>query len=213
MQYSTSVESVQPAGTGIEATVQHAGRTSTITANRIFSCTYSRLNAVPVASQIEPVPLKHELTEITLVRVPEVLQSLGVTLMDGPFFSCMPFPARSCHSLTHVRYTPHGHWFDRGAETPWPLAEPLNRNRQTAFPSMMRDAARFLPIISRVEYLDSLWEVKTVLPRSEVDDSRPILFRAHHGLRNFHLILGAKIDNIYDVCDAVDRELGNEVDR
>jgi hypothetical protein len=50
-----------------------------------------------------------------------------------------------------------------------------------------------------------MWEVKTVLPMTEVDDSRPILFLKHHGIPNHHLILGAKIDNVYDVVSELDQ--------
>jgi hypothetical protein len=66
---------------------------------------------------------------------------------------------------------------------------------------MVRDAARFLPMLNECRYEDSLWEIKSVLPRSEMDDSRPILFRRHHGLTNLHCVLGAKIDNIFDLLD------------
>jgi len=50
--------------------------------------------------------------------------------------------------------------------------------------------------------VDSVWEVKTVLPRSEVDDSRPVLYP---GLRlpGLTCMLGAKIDNIYDVLEVM----------
>jgi hypothetical protein len=44
-------------------------------------------------------------------------------------------------------------------------------------------------------------KVKTVLPLSEVDDSRPILFKAHWGLPNLICIMGGKIDNIYDAIE------------
>lgn len=66
---------------------------------------------------------------------------------------------------------------------------------------MVRDAARYLPILNECRYVDSLWEIKTVLPRSERDDSRPILFQRHHGLTNLHCVLGAKIDNIFDLME------------
>ena len=59
------------------------------------------------------------------------------------------------------------------------------------------------PILAKCEYQRSLWEVKTVLPRSEADDSRPILFRPHHGLRGLHCVMGGKIDNVYDVLAAI----------
>jgi hypothetical protein len=69
---------------------------------------------------------------------------------------------------------------------------------------MIRDAARYMPILSECEYVESLWEIKTVLPRSERDDSRPILFQRHQGLANLHCVLGAKIDNIFDLMEEMD---------
>ena len=53
------------------------------------------------------------------------------------------------------------------------------------------------------QYVDSLWEVKTVLPASEIDDSRPILFKTNFCIPNYHCIMGGKIDNVYDVIEAI----------
>jgi hypothetical protein len=69
---------------------------------------------------------------------------------------------------------------------------------------MLRDAARYLPIVRESAYRGSLWEVKTVLPASEQDDGRPILFRPNHGLPGLTCILGGKIDNVYDVIQELD---------
>ena len=151
------------------------------------------------------VPLKHELTELALVEPPAELRSLGVTVMDGPFFSIMPFPARGLHSLSHVRYTPHGHWYDD--DRPNRAADEVfsRSDRTTAYPHMVRDAARYLPVIANCRYRDSLWEVKTVLPRSETDDSRPILFKPDFGLSGYHLVMGGKIDNVYDILDVIEK--------
>ncbi len=63
---------------------------------------------------------------------------------------------------------------------------------------MIRDAARYLPCLRKCRYRDSLWEIKTVLPRSDMDDSRPILFNRDHGLKNLTCVMGGKIDNVYD---------------
>jgi glycine/D-amino acid oxidase-like deaminating enzyme len=183
------------------------GGGSAIRAGRAFACTYSQLNAVLQASNLPAIPLKHELAELALVDVPATLHNVGVTVMCGPFFSCMPFPPRKLHTLSHVRYTPHGEWQDNGTG-PMSAYEVFERTpKQTSFPHMMRDAARYLPALRDCKYVDSLWEIKTVLPRSEVDDSRPILYKSHYGYRNFHVVMGAKIDNVYDVIDAVDATL------
>ncbi len=69
---------------------------------------------------------------------------------------------------------------------------------------MSKDAARYLPLVEECQYRESLWEVKTVLPRSEVDDSRPILLKRDYELPNFTCVMGSKIDNVYDVLDCLE---------
>ncbi len=138
------------------------------------------------------------------MKVPPALKDLGITMMDGPFFSLMPFPARGLHSLSHVRYTPHMHWFDDCNFDPsQKLAE---YNRASRGDRMVRDAGRYLPAVLNAKQVDSLFEVKTVLVRNEGDDGRPILFEKHPELPGCYSVLGGKIDNIYDVLEKLDEE-------
>ena len=51
--------------------------------------------------------------------------------------------------------------------------------------------------------MDSLWEVKTVLPKNDEDDGRPILFVRDAGYPNLSCVMGSKIDNVYDVLDLI----------
>ena len=73
---------------------------------------------------------------------------------------------------------------------------------------MLKDASRYIPLLSECKYLSSLWEVKTVLPRSEGDDSRPILCRFNYGLIGYHCLMGGKVDNVYDAVEAIHNDLG-----
>jgi hypothetical protein len=207
----TRVERVRDAGDGLLDVDLVAGeQPSTRRCRRVFNCTYSGLNDVLEASQLPLVPLKYEFAELCLVDVPSTLRELGVTVMCGPFFSCMPYPAEGCHSLSHVRYTPHFQWFDSTAPRR-PVAEIYRHaRRNTMFPAMVRDATRYVPHMRDTVYRRSLWEIKALLPKCEVDDGRPILFRPHHGLRNHHLVLGGKIDNVYDITTAIERHLDAE---
>ena len=143
-----------------------------------------------------------ELAEMLLIEPPPFLAKAAVTVMCGPFFSCMPFPARGLHTLSHVRYTPHRSWIDDPAR-PWhdPLAV-MDALPPSHAPAMVRDAVRYLPALAGCRVVESMWEVKTILPRSEVDDSRPILLKADHGLPGLTCIAGAKVDNIYDLFDS-----------
>ena len=40
---------------------------------------------------LEPLPLKYELCELILGDVTPGLEDVGLTVMDGPFFSVMPY--------------------------------------------------------------------------------------------------------------------------
>jgi glycine/D-amino acid oxidase-like deaminating enzyme len=207
----TEVHSLRADGVG-SLTVETTGPRGSerFSARHVFNCTYCDINQVLAASSLPLIPLKHELAELALIHVPEPLTHLGVTVMCGPFFSTMPFPSAGLHSFSHVRYTPHASWADKpGTILPGRRIIEAAAPR-TSYPLMIRDAARYLPILAKSEYRSSLWQVKTVLPRSETDDSRPILFRPHHGLENHHVVLGGKIDNVYDAVWEIEAMLAGE---
>ena len=171
-------------------------------ARRVLLCVYADTNTLLKRSGFPAIPLRHELAELALVTPPPAFTQLGVTVMCGPFFSCMPFPPRGLHSLSHVRYTPHCNW---DSDTASACSAPNSASPPpTAFNHMICDAQRFVPALKECIYHESIWAVKTVLPLNDRDDGRPILFRRHHGAQNLHVIVGGKIDNIYDAAAELD---------
>lgn len=189
---------------GLIVVCRAAGGLEEVPARFVFNCTYSGLNHLGGGFPGTTVKLKHEITEMALVDMPPGLKDMGVTVMDGPFFSVMPFPARGLHTLSHVRYTPHLNWFDSKDINPY--ARLRAYDRETRYDRMIRDVARYMPSIRTASHVDSLFEVKTVLVKNEGDDGRPILFERHADLPGCFSILGGKIDNIYDVLERLDNE-------
>ena len=181
-----------------------APQSSEFSADYIFNCTYSGLDQIKGITPLQPRGLRHEIAEIALIKAPAPLDKFCVTVMDGPFFSLTPFPARGLHALTHVRWTPHLHWLDDPAIDPYEKL--AHYPCQSRAERMIRDARRYLPMIAQGEYVSSLFEVKTVLARNERDDGRPILFEKNHLLPNYYSILGGKIDNIYDIWEKLDAQ-------
>ncbi len=175
-------------------------------ADKVFNCTYAQINNIHRKSGIPLVALKHELTEMCLVKLPKGMENFSITMMDGPFFSIMPFPSRGLHSLSHVRYTPHASWND-DENTPmerWDTYKYFAENGiKSNYKKMYADVIRYIPSLKSMEYVDSIKEVKTVLRKSEGDDSRPILFKPHLGIHNYTCIMGGKVDNIYDAFDEI----------
>ncbi len=159
-------------------------------ARYVFNCTYSDIEFAGVSLR---AGIKKELTEMVLMEPPRELRDVGVTVMDGPFFSCMPFPSLGLHSLSHVTYTPHESYSGTTRET----LVPTKSNRV----AMIRDSQRYMPSLGRARVVGSMFEVKAILIRNEKDDGRPILIERAEHLPNVMSVLGAKIDNIYEVRD------------
>jgi glycine/D-amino acid oxidase-like deaminating enzyme len=172
----------------------------------IFNCTYSGLNQIQGISQTR-LTLKHEITELALIELPSELAGVSVTVMDGPFFSFMPFPDRRLNTFSHVRYTPHGTWLEEPSDRPNPYATLETLDKRSNFGYMIRDAQRFIPCLQGAIHRDSLFEVKTVLLKNEGDDGRPILFEVNTQDPRIISILGSKIDNIYDAFPLIDQSL------
>ncbi len=172
---------------------------------RVFNCTYSQINVLHRRSKLPTVALKHEIAEMCLVELPKNMENFSVTLMDGPFFSIMPFPTTPYHTLSHVRYTPHMSWVDSDnyPEITNPHEYFASLTLKSNFRQMLADVSRYIPALKDITYATSVWEVKTVLMKSENDDSRPILFRSDFGLKGYTCIMGGKLDNIYDVFEGL----------
>ena len=180
--------------------VVHASDGSATSARFVFNVTYAQTNALLAGAGLPSAAVKHEQTEIALVEVPPELAPYGLTIMDGPFFSCMPYPSAGLHSLTHVRYTPHAHWTDASAgRSAYAVFDDLPR--ETRHRHMLLDGARYVPALARARWDRSLYEVKTVLAKNERDDGRPILFQRQPEDSSVISIMGGKIDNIYDLFD------------
>lgn len=185
----------------VRSTVRgRAGGQFELSADVVFNCTYSRLN---FTLGRQGSNLKHEIAEMALIEPIGPIAELGVTIMDGPFFSVMPFPARNLHSLSHVRYTPHAFWIDDGRDAYAVLDDYARESRADR---MLRDAGRYMPSLLRCRIRSTLFEIKTVLTRNEGDDGRPILFARQEPHGRIISVLGGKIDNVFDVLERLDKE-------
>jgi glycine/D-amino acid oxidase-like deaminating enzyme len=176
-----------------------------ISSKLVFNVTYSGLGGIQGIGEELEGQVSHELTEMNLVSATQELSELAITVMDGPFFSLMPYPSMApLQTLSHVRYTPLVREAGLRHKSPYRDLDDLDPG-SFSFNSMTRDASRFVPALSEVQLRGTIREVKTVLIRSSHDDSRPILFFKHRDPRVFS-ILGGKIDNVFDMIERLDME-------
>ena len=162
----------------------------------------------------EMFQIKYELCEIILCKPSEQLKDIGITVMDGPFFSIMPFGKTGLHSLTAVTFTPHITSYDarpsfscqngmEGSCSPENLGNcsTCPNKPESAWPYMSHLADKYMKPEYAYSYVESLYSMKPILKSSEVDDSRPTAIRVMSANPTFVSVLSGKINTVYDLDD------------
>lgn len=182
----------------------------------ILNSTYAGVNEIHQLLGFQPFQIKYELCEIILCTVSENFRNLGITVMDGPFFSIMPFGKTGYHSLTSVAFTPHETSYSSVATFPCQertkgLCRPgklYNCNHcstqpESAWPYMSQLARKFLRPEYEFRYVKSLFSMKPILKASEVDDSRPTVIRKYSDSPTFVSVLSGKINTVFDLDEVL----------
>ena len=185
----------------------------------LLNATYASTNQILDMLGFEKFGIKYELCEIILCDVNETLQEYGFTVMDGPFFSIMPFGKTGLHSLTSVTFTPHTTSYDAVPTFACQeksggycstqhlgncndcIAKPIS-----AFPYMEHLARKYLKEEYDFSYQGSLFSMKPILMSSEIDDSRPTVIRTYSKKPTFVGVLSGKINTVYDLDEVLDDE-------
>lgn len=186
------------------------------TAPFVLNATYAGVNQIHTMLGFEPFKIKYELCEIILCSVSEKLKNVGITVMDGPFFSIMPFGKTGLHSLTSVTFTPHVTSFEAvptfscqaksgGFCSPGRLGNCNNcpARPESAWPYMSKLAKKYLKEEYGFSYQKSLFSMKPILKASEIDDSRPTVIRQFTENPAFVSVLSGKINTVYDLDEVL----------
>lgn len=185
----------------------------------ILNATYASINQINKMFGFEPFKIKYELCEIILCTVNENFKNLGITVMDGPFFSIMPFGKTGFHSLTSVTFTPHATSYSdvptfdcQKRSKGFCSSEHLGNcndcpaKPKSAWESMSSMARKYLKDTYSFEYYGSLFSMKPILMASEIDDSRPTVVRKYCDKPTFVSVLSGKINTVYDLEEILDND-------
>lgn len=177
----------------------------------ILNTSYASVNQVLDLFGFEKFKIKYEIAEICLCTVSDNVLNAGLTVMDGPFFSLMPFGLSGYHSLSSVHYTPH---LTCVGELPTFPCQNNNNNctrhrlgncnlcpdsPQTAWRQMKQQARHYLNEDIEMEYHKSLFAIKPILLASEISDSRPTIIKEFSSSPRFVSVLSGKFNTMYDL--------------
>lgn len=218
LMYSREIERIVKRGSCYELYAVHEGQEEIYTAPFVLNAAYASVNHVlnrVEGAAAQGFGLKYELCEIILCSVEDSLKEIGFTVMDGPFFSIMPFGKTGYHSLTSVTFTPHRTsydatpQFDCAAEGDCSPSRLANCNDCPARPESAWDymsalARKYIREEYGFSYEKSLFSMKPILRASEIDDSRPTVIRVippegPSDKCTFVSVLSGKINTVYDL--------------
>ncbi len=183
--------------------------------DHLLNATYASVNQLNKLADLDTFGIKYEICEIILCDVSENIKNAGLTIMDGPFFSVMPFGFSGLHSLSAVTFTPHLTSYNDlpvfkcQEENPDCTSFQLQdcntckAKPVTAWTYMNKMTEKYLQPDVKITYNSSLFSIKPILKSSELDDSRPTLIRKHRENPCYYSVLSGKINTIYDLEEII----------
>lgn len=206
--YGVGIQSVEK---GNPSYVVNLDNGTCLAAPFVINASYAGINEVIDKFDKQLFDLKYELCEMVFCKVQKDFKNLGITVMDGDFFSVVPFGNSGFHVLTSVGYTPYDVSYDKIPKFSNEADQSIckihgvsecivcSQNLKSAWSKMYELSRAFLKPNFKIEYKNSKFEIKAILRASENDDSRPTIIRQHTANPTFVSILSGKISTIYDL--------------
>jgi len=179
----------------------------------VVIATYSGINPIRESFGLSGLPLSFELAEIVLGTVTPEMTGIGFTVMDGPFWSLMPFGNSGSVSLTSVGITP----LQRDRALPIFSCQNLRtgctpKNLSDCNKCSVRPTSGLAHQIQQMKLFlkdqdfftptKSLMTVKSILNTTEVDDARPTLIQKESD-SNTWTVFSGKISTLFDLEGAL----------
>lgn len=181
-----------------------------IETSAVINATYAGTNAINSIFGVPDLDLMYEIAETARVES-KVLRHTGLTVIDGPFASFIPYGNSGQISLTSVIYTHHKASYSRLPEFD---CQQINANCRPAFISncnpcaarpvsnqekMVRQIKQYLNPDISMKYVDSMFTLKAKLKSSFADDARPTKIVKLDDHPSFYCLFSGKINSIYEI--------------
>ncbi len=168
----------------------------------VVNCTYADINRL---TQQLGYPVPERQYEYTMVPIIKWDQSaVGITIMDGPFMTVLPFGQTGNFLLYHVGHTvverviahqmPKG-WFDLSKA-------PSSRvDGQALFERMRETCSAFVPALQSAQLVGFLQGPRVVLANRDSTDARPSIVQQYE--KGYLSVFTGKIDHCVWVADEI----------
>lgn len=189
---------------------------NSITTDCVINTSYASVNQVNELFNLKKYDIKYEICELEIGKASKKLKNVAITVMDGPFFSIMPFGKTEFHSLTSVNHTPHSTCYNQLPE--FQCQKESNKcnklhldncnhckyKPKTKMKEMQLLYKKYLKDEYDFCYKKSLFTIKPILTMAEQDDSRPTIINKHRDNPTFISCLSGKFNTMYLLDEFID---------
>ncbi|MDX1667619.1 MAG: hypothetical protein R3350_10330, partial [Saprospiraceae bacterium] len=199
-------------------TYDRDGNRSAAMAPAVINATYAASNAINRIFELPEIELMHEISEIALLDLGKEVH-FGLTVMDGPFCSIMPYGLSGLHSLSSVAYTHQRISYDAlpsfSCQRDFPPCSPeatancnfCPRKPATNVKKMLGQLSAYLKQEVVPGYYQSFFTIKSKLQSSFIDDGRPTRISILRENPHFYCIFAGKINSVYEIERVLDKDL------
>jgi len=168
----------------------------------VINATYSMVNEVNNLFSFSNYEIKYELCELAIGTINSEFSNIGLTVIDGPFFSLIPYGENNKVSLSSVDFSPINTSYLRPQDKNNHILKNAKNKlleKHINWKKMERLAETYLKQNINFTYNTSIFEIKPILTSSEENDDRPTLITIHSRKPFFISVLSGKISTIYDL--------------
>lgn len=175
----------------------------------LINATYSDINRITATLGYD---IGHNQYEYTVVPVIELdVPPIGVTIMDGPFYTLLPFGKTDKHLLYGVENSVIKTVTSKQMPKEWniPGKSPFNfLDKIKFFDKMKESVSFFIPEIKRAKIVDFLQGPRMVLAQNDKTDARPSVINLYDD--KYLTIFSGKIDHSIWVAEDIKTVLRNK---
>ena len=178
--------------------------------DKVINCTYANYNKFNKDLGLEDQLLQYEYTLVPIIKWLDV--PVGITIMDGPFMTVLPFGLSGNSLLYHVEHTVIQSEVSHNLNQDWlsKSTSPTNYiDKDHHFKKMMEACIEFVPDLSTAELVGFLEGPRVVFSGKDSTDERPSVINVLDK-DGFFSVFSGKIDHSIWVADQVTEMVFND---
>lgn len=178
-----------------------------ICADVVINASYSDINRLTAQLGYKVNEKLYEYTAVPIIQIDNI-PKIGVTIMDGPFMTLLPYGKSDHFLLYSVEHSVIAQNVDVQINSDWLSSDtaPFSRvDKHSFFEKMISFSREFIPILETAKIKGFLESSRMVMANSDHNDRRPSMVTDYDGA--YYTVMAGKIDHCIWVAEEISLKL------